>query len=41
VEEPTPILAPTALAQLSDGFYLAVGGAASEECSSTGVLHRP
>ena len=38
VEEPTPILAPTALAQLSDGSYLAVSGAASEEFSSTGVL---
>jgi hypothetical protein len=38
VEEPTPILAPTALAKLSDGSYLAVGGAASEEFSSTGVL---
>jgi len=38
VEEPTPVLAPTALAQLSDGSYLAVSGAASEEFSSTGVL---
>jgi len=38
VEEPTPILVPTALAQFSDGFYLAVGGAASEEFSSTGLL---
>jgi uncharacterized delta-60 repeat protein len=38
VEEPTLILAPTALAQLSDGSYLAVGGASSEEFSSTGVL---
>jgi hypothetical protein len=37
VEEPTPIV-PTALAQLSDGSYLAVGGASSEEFSSTGVL---
>jgi uncharacterized delta-60 repeat protein len=38
VEEPTPIVTPTALAQLSDGSYLAVGGASSEEFSSTGVL---
>ncbi len=38
VEEPTPIVAPTALAQLSDGSYLAVAGASSEEFSSTGVL---
>jgi uncharacterized delta-60 repeat protein len=37
VEEPTPIV-PTALAQLSDGSYLAAAGAASEEFSSTGVL---
>ena len=38
MEEPTPVLVPTALAQLSDGSYLAVGGASSEEFSSTGVL---
>ena len=38
MEEPTPILVPTALAQFSDGSYLAVGGAASEEFSSTGLL---
>jgi uncharacterized delta-60 repeat protein len=37
VEEPTPIV-PTALAQLSDGSYLGVSGAGSEEFSSTGVL---
>ncbi|MFZ0227250.1 MAG: hypothetical protein WAL41_09960, partial [Mycobacterium sp.] len=37
VEEPTPLV-PTALAQLSDGSYLAVSGAGSEEFSSTGVL---
>jgi uncharacterized delta-60 repeat protein len=37
LEEPTPIV-PTALAQLSDGSYLAVSGAGSEEFSSTGVL---
>jgi uncharacterized delta-60 repeat protein len=38
VEEPTPVQGPTALAQLSDGSYLAVSGASSEEFSSTGVL---
>ena len=38
VEEATPVLSPTALAQLSDGSYLAVGGASSEQFSSTGVL---
>jgi uncharacterized delta-60 repeat protein len=38
VEEPTPVLAPTALAQLAGGSYLAVSGATSEEFSSTGVL---
>ena len=38
VEEPTPVSVPTALAQLSDGSYLAVSGGASEEFSSTGVL---
>jgi uncharacterized delta-60 repeat protein len=37
VEEPTPVV-PTALAQLSDGSYLGVSGAGSEEFSSTGVL---
>jgi uncharacterized delta-60 repeat protein len=37
VEQPTPIV-PTALAQLSDGSYLVVSGAGSEEFSSTGVL---
>ena len=37
MEEPTPVV-PTALAQLSDGSYLAVSGAGSEEFSSTGVL---
>lgn len=38
VEEPTPVSVPTALAQLSDGSYLAVSGGASEQFSSTGVL---
>ena len=38
MEEPTPIWVPTALAQFSDGSYLAVGGAASEEFGSTGLL---
>jgi uncharacterized delta-60 repeat protein len=37
VEEPTPLV-PTALAQLSDGSYLAVSGAGSEQFSSTGAL---
>ncbi|HEY6765183.1 MAG TPA: delta-60 repeat domain-containing protein [Candidatus Sulfotelmatobacter sp.] len=38
VEEPTPVLAPSAMAQLSDGSYLVAAGASSAQFSSTGVL---
>jgi len=38
VEAPTAAAEPDALAQLSDGSYLVVGGTSSVEFSSTGVL---